>query len=292
MRSPSVRYGVLMALVLFLVAVSTPVAAGKGRKVACKGGKVPVTVGKKTACVPLAKALPKPKAIDLRLAYLQESLKLDLAKSGGRKAKRYRSLQSGFGAAGRRAQKKFLMALPRVLALIDRRNGNGNGPRALLSGGPVAFASACSANGPLGEAGSVAGVGVAEAGDNGGQMQLTTAGLTFRTRFASCGGAGFPVPECPMASGDVKSPKTSGSFEATEEVLEGSRVVSRRNTTFEVKASARGKVAADAKLDYIVVDWKSRPSSSPPAASFDGEKPSATPALTCGLANTTPRTRA
>ena len=69
----------------------------------CKGGKVPVTVGKKTTCKPLAKAIPKPKAIDIRLAHLQEVLKLDPAKAPkGKKRKRARTLQSGFGAAGKR----------------------------------------------------------------------------------------------------------------------------------------------------------------------------------------------
>jgi hypothetical protein len=81
-----------------------PEAAGKSRGVHCKGARVPVTVGKRTTCKPLAKAFPKPRAVDLRLADLKQSLKLDPAKTvHGKKRKRARTLQSGFGAAGKRA---------------------------------------------------------------------------------------------------------------------------------------------------------------------------------------------
>ncbi|HEY6551341.1 MAG TPA: hypothetical protein VIY71_09110 [Solirubrobacterales bacterium] len=237
----------LVAMTIFALA-----AAAKGQKVTCKGNKVPVTVGGKTTCKPLAKAIPKPKAIDIRLAYLQESLKRGAPKSGGKKKKRFRSLQSGFGAAGKRAQRRFLKALPKALALLDRRAGGKAGASSLPPG--PAMASACSANGPVEPMGNVAGVGVAAAGENGGQMTINSAGLTFRTRFAKCGGGGgFGVPECPAANGEVSASGNS-NFEVTEEVLEGERVVSRRNTSIEAKSKARGKVAADAKLDYIIVN--------------------------------------
>lgn len=238
-------------LLLALVAV-IPSATAQGKRVACKSGKATVTVGKKTTCVPLAKAIPRPQAIDIRLAYLQESLKRPAPKANGKKGKRFRSLGSGFGAAGKRVQKKFLKALPKALALLDRKASGKAGPSRLSSG--VAFASACSANGPVDQAGNVAGVSIAAAGDNGGQMTLSSGGLTFRTRFAKCGGGGgFYVPECPTADGDVSASGKS-SFEVTEEVLDGDQVVSRRNTSIDAKSKARGKVAADAKLDYIVVN--------------------------------------
>jgi hypothetical protein len=250
--SPARRLSLAAALVLVALMALAPVAAAKGKKVTCKAGKATVTVGKKTTCVPLAKAIPRPQDIDIRLAYLQESLKRPAPKAGGRKGKHFRSLGSGFGAAGKRAQRKFLKALPKVLALLDRKAGGKAGSSRLASG--PAFASACSANGPVDQAGNVAGVGVAAAGDNGGQMTLNSGGLTFRTRFAKCGGGGgFPVPECPTADGDV-SASGSSKFEVTEEVLEGDRVVSRRNTSIDAKSKARGKVAADARLDHIVVN--------------------------------------
>ena len=92
----------LMVLALLALLVAGPVTGtvAKG-KATCKGGKVPVTVGKRTTCQPVAKAFPKPQSVDLRLAYLQKALTFDVAKAHTRKAKRARTLQSGFGAAGR-----------------------------------------------------------------------------------------------------------------------------------------------------------------------------------------------
>src|SRR4051812_13707776 len=88
--------------------LSAPTSASAGATVsakaqACKAGQIPVTIGKKTVCRPLAKAIPKPESIDIRLAHLQEVLKQDLRKAvKGKKRKRLRTLQSGFGAAGKR----------------------------------------------------------------------------------------------------------------------------------------------------------------------------------------------
>src|SRR5215213_2528591 len=143
----------VLALVTSTAFASTPISEASaawahGSKANCTGTKVPVTVGKKTTCRPLAKAIPPPKAIDLRLAYLQQTLKFDPAKAvSGKKRKRARTLQSGFGAAGKRAQKKLLKLLPKALAFIDRKGGRARPSR--LAGGP-AFASAACQPGPAG----------------------------------------------------------------------------------------------------------------------------------------------
>lgn len=234
-RYPGHRLLPSATLVLVALAVLASAAAAKGKEIACKSGQATVTVGKKTTCVPLAKAFPQPQPIDLRLSYLQESLK-----------------HPGLGAAGKRVRKKLLKALPKALALLDRAAA-GSAARSRLAAGPIAFASACSPNGPLEDLGSFKGVGIAAAGDNGGQMTINASGLSYRVRFAKCGGGGFYVPECPSAGGDVNASGKS-SFEVTEEVREGERVVSRRSTSIDARSKARGKVAADAKLDYIVVN--------------------------------------
>src|SRR5262249_19294893 len=116
------RHPLLIAtLALLIIAGLAPEgAAAKGGRVVCHGSKVAVTVGKGSTCRPLAKAIPRPQAIDARLGYLQEVLRFDVSKLGGRKAKRTRTLQSGFGAAGKRAEKKLLKGLPKDLALLDR----------------------------------------------------------------------------------------------------------------------------------------------------------------------------
>jgi hypothetical protein len=242
---------VVSALFVLLIVGPLPDAAGKGTKVHCKSTKVPVTVGKRTTCRPLAQAIPKPKAITPMLAHLQEALTFDVSKAGGRKAKRFRSPQSGFGAAGKRAQKKLLKALPKALALIERARKRVAGFSKLDPG--LATASACAARGAVDPVGNLGGVGVGIAGDNGGQMTFTTGGLTYRTRFAECGSHFLYVAGCPSSAG-VASAKMSQRYEITQEVREGERVVSRQTTSVDTKVRVRGMVASDAKLDYIDVE--------------------------------------
>lgn len=201
---------------------------------------MPVTIGKKTTCKPLAKAIPKPKAIDIRLAHLQEALKLDPAKTlKGKKAKK--------------AKKKLLKALPKALAFIDRHGGSGRAPR-LLSSAP-ALASAGCAPGPAGPTGHTGGASVGTLGDNGGYIDASAGGgLRVRVTFVSCKGASnFRIPECPTANGTVDASAT-GEFRATIEIWNGDQFVSRNSSTFEDKAKTHGEVGPDAKLRFIDVE--------------------------------------
>jgi hypothetical protein len=248
MRSPT-GFWVLLPAALVLVAMmaSAPVAAAKGKKVTCKGTKVAVTVGKKTICQPFAKAFPKPKAIDPMLATIQEALKSDVSKSGGRRAKRFKSFESGFGAAGKRAQKKLLKVLPKAFALIVRNQTGA--AKSSINPGP-AIASACSANGPVDPVGNLGGASVGVSGDNGGQIGVPAGGLTYRLRFAECGSKYLYVAGCPKSNGEAPT-RVAPSYTITEEVLDGNTVVSRSTTNVDRKVKGLGKVASDAKLDYF-----------------------------------------
>jgi hypothetical protein len=220
-----------------LVALLAAAPAASAAK-ACKGGQVPVTVGKKTTCKPLAKAIPKPKAIDIRLAHLQEALKLDPAKSlKGKKAKK--------------ARKKLLKALPKALAFIDRKGG---ARRSLLAGG-LAHASAGCDVGPAGATGQTGGASVGALGENGGYVNASAGGgIRVRVTFVTCKGAkNFRIPECPTANGSVDA-TANGEFRATVEVWDGDRLFSRNSSTFEDRAKAHGEVGADAKLKHIDVE--------------------------------------
>jgi hypothetical protein len=235
--------------------VLAPDAEAKGKKVACKGGRVVVKIGKKATCKPFAKVFPNPKAIDLRLAYLRQALRFDPAKAlKGKKRKRARTLQSSFGAAGKRAQKKILGLLPKALAFMDRKRA---GPRtSALYQGPALTSANCGV-GRAGERGSLGGsTTVGMLGENGMFIE-TDAGHGYRVRvtFFSCGGVNtFRVPECPTAVGDVEAPAASGDFSATTEVWEGNQLKSRNSTRFEDESKARGKVGPDAKLKYVDVE--------------------------------------
>jgi hypothetical protein len=227
--------------------------AAKAAQKKCTGGRVPVTVGKKTTCKPLAKALPKPRKIDLRLAHLQEALKLDPAKMvGGEKRKRAKTLQSGFGAAGKRAQKKLLRVLPKALKFIDRKREKARSSHLLSA---PALASAGCSPGEAGPIGHTGGASVGLLGNNGGYIDAPAGGgIRVRITFYSCGGvSSFRIPECPTADGSVDS-GGSGDFSATIEIREGNRLASRQSSVFEEKAKAHGEVGADAKLKSIELE--------------------------------------
>ena len=223
----------------------------QGDEIRLKGGKLSIKIGRKRTCQAFAKVFPRPQAIDLRLAYLQQTLRFDPAKAvRGKKRKRARTLQSGFGAAGKRAQKKLLKQLPKALAFVDRKGGGASS--SAFPTGP-AIASAGCAIGPAGPQGSTGGATIGALGDNGGFVEAPVGnGLTVRITWVSCGGAsGFSVPECPKANGDVETPPASGDFQATIEVREGERLVSRNSSHFEDTSKAEGRVGPDAKLRYV-----------------------------------------
>ena len=87
--------------------------AVKAKSVVCKGNRVPVTVRRKTRCMPLIKAFPRPKAMDVRLAYLTDVLRLDPTARG-------RKLGRSVVLARLGAARRLQQLLPRALALIDR----------------------------------------------------------------------------------------------------------------------------------------------------------------------------
>ena len=245
----------LMPAALLLVAMTAlaPPAAAKGKKVTCNGSKIAVTIGKKTTCQPFAKQFPKPKAIDLRLSYLQQALKFDTAKTAdGKKRKRARTLQSGFGAAGKRAQRKLLKVLPKVLAFIDEKGGGARSSRLIAE---PALASRVCEVGPAGPTAQTGGVTMGTLGDNGGFVEAPAGGgLRVRVTFVSCGGvSNFRIPECPTANGSVDA-TGSGEFRATTEIWKGDELVSRNSSTFGQKAKVHGEVGADALLKFIEVE--------------------------------------
>jgi hypothetical protein len=245
----------IVSIVLLALPCALASAATQTGKAACRGTKVSVKVGKTKTCQPFARVFPKPGDVDLRLSYLRLALRLDPAKlAPAKKRKRIHSLQSGFGAAGRRLQKRLLASLPKALAYFDRKRRSA--AASSLLGGP-ALASASCGVGPASSRGSLGGsTSVVLLGDNGMLIETEAAGYTVRVSFVSCGGIDrFSVPECPKADGSVDA-KGSGDFRATTEILKGSRLEDRTSTDFEDTAEVHGEVGADAKLKLIKVKHK------------------------------------
>ncbi|HEY5976502.1 MAG TPA: hypothetical protein VIT85_01490 [Solirubrobacterales bacterium] len=248
----AVSLGFLVAGPLTAPASASEDARTSAKTKACKAGQVPVTVGKKTTCKPLGKAIPAPKTIDIRLAHLQEVLKQDVKKMvKGKKRKRLRTLQSGFGVAGKRAQKKLLKTLPKALAFIDRQKG----ARSSSVASDLAVASAGCQPGPAGPTGQTGGASMGSLGDNGGYIDAPVGGgFRVRVTFVTCKGANnFRIPPCPSASGSVDA-KGTGEFLTTVEIWDGNQLVSRNSSTFEDKATTHGEVGVDAKLKFIDVE--------------------------------------
>jgi hypothetical protein len=244
---------VLASLVLIAATVLAPAASAKGKKAACRGTKVAVTIGKKKSCQAFAKVFPQPQAIDTRLAYIQQVLKFDPANAvTGKKRKRFRKLQSGFRAASKRAQKKLLKIAPKALAFVDRHAGAARSSS--FPPAPALVSSGCHP-GPAGPTGGFEGASMGMLGDNGGYMDVPIGGgLHAKVTFVSCGGVtAFNIPECPTANGTVDG-KGRGEFSVTFEVRSSSRVYSRNTSNFEQKAKIHGEVGPDAKLKFIDVE--------------------------------------
>lgn len=221
------------------------IAKAKKPKKKCKGSKVPVKIRKRTRCKPIDKAFPKPKKIDVTTGYLQRAIRLDKLKRV-RKSKR---------KAVRKAEKKLLRALPKVLAYIDSHQRSRIRTHAAGTASQSGQTSAGCSAGVGGPSSRVGGVSVALAGENGAELSVKSGGMTVKIRYGICGRGFFYVPECPTAGGAVDSIYNS-SGEVVIEVWEGTGgLVSRSRSSFDSKAKARGKVAADAKLDHLDIEY-------------------------------------
>jgi hypothetical protein len=128
-----VRCGLAIAAALVgLVAAAPPAVAfeappeadaakkkgGKGKK-KCKGNKVRLTVGKKTRCVPVNKALPAPKAGDPRAEAVKEALTPEIAKVPDLKDKIPPSMESVYRKLGPQALSGMEKMVGLSLARLD-----------------------------------------------------------------------------------------------------------------------------------------------------------------------------
>ena len=219
-------------------------SAGIAKHAGCKGKRVPVTVRHKTRCKPLTGAFPRPKAMDVRLAYLNDVLKLDLTGRG-------RRLSRSAVVARKRAARRLQQFLPKALALIDRHKRARGGPSG-ASDEPAVAAAGCRVlptfTDHLGPLTMTTLMGAN--GEEGGTFDLPYAGFTYRVTFQKCRVAGLSAGECPTAEG--RDDASGGShFETTEELRRGNSVVSRRSVTTDDKTTWHAQVGSDARLKYI-----------------------------------------
>lgn len=247
-----------VALVVLAVGGATS-ARGAAKPVHCQSGKVQVQVGKKKPkCKPFASVFPEPTVAEYRLTQLQAVLESDPRKWRGKNGKRPRLGPKPVVLARKEANAKFVEVLPQALVLIDQANA-GTVASAPTGSARARASAGCSAGGESTGAGSSGGVslsGTSGGSGLGGTMEYkTSSGLTVRITYVVCGTTGFFLPpECPKADGSVDT-QTHGTMVTTEEVRDGDTVVSRSSTTNDETIRVHGKVAGDAKLDYIDVDY-------------------------------------
>jgi hypothetical protein len=244
------------ALALTALVALVPVAAADARKpVRCKAGQVRVKAGKKTArCRSVKAVLPKPRAVDPRMAFVKTALNLPVPKGHRHGKRRAKALRKGFGRPGRTAYKKILRALPKALAKVDRK-----------APGRAPLARAAQASDPCGGDGTP--LGSSTTGDGGVIMtsDFTTSGMGMRIVF-STGGYAFvieyftsqgcndlDIPACPTAAGaaDADSDRLD---RIRVEVRKDGRLVSSQKSSVRRKTKTHGQTAADALLDFVDVD--------------------------------------
>lgn len=249
--TPALLALVLLAALGFATATSVSGAATSSKRLKCKGGKVVVKVNKKQRCQALRKVVPKPKRGDRTLINFREGL-VDITTLKGRRGKRVK-LPRRAAAGARIARKRFLRAIPKVIALMERRSKSAAGRRARARGSAVNCGGPGSAQ-PDGPSGSTDGLGLqglqGPRGEEGGVLTLEVNGFRYVTTFIKCGTKFYYVSGCPKSNGEAPS-QGKGRFTVTQRILKGGELVKSSSTDSTYEDKLLGKVEDTAKLKYF-----------------------------------------
>jgi hypothetical protein len=225
---------IIVVLVLALVAAAAPAAraaadserhasaAAKKKKKAkkCRKGQVRERVRKKSRCVSVRKAWPKPKAIDVRKAAASYVLGASFSKLRDRRGKRLPCLPKLLRKVHPRARKALLGAAKAGLARFDARARVAQAP----CGGPGRASTSSTY-----DAGGGLSVGITSTFGSDAAMQLNLESsrgnrrVRIEIEFPSCGD-GAQLDPCPTADGTVRGRDTT-RVGLRAFVYEGSREV-------------------------------------------------------------------
>jgi len=251
------RTTVGVALLLSLGAASAPADASRSasqRQIAatakkkCKKGKVRLRVGKKTRCVRAKKALPKPKATDMRKAGARFLLHANFAKLRDRRGKRLPSLPKLLHRVHPRAERALLAATNAGLARMDRAQGRLARAAATCSGSG-STSSTFNAGGGL-SVDMTATAGPDASLQLGVQSQNGNRRVRFEVEFPACDENGSQIDSCPTADGIVRG-RDNQRIKVRAVVLEGNTETWSQGMTLNGETTFRGVVADDAKLDFM-----------------------------------------
>jgi hypothetical protein len=264
----------LVALAAMLVAGGALGAGERSAPLKCKTGQIKVKVGRKTACRAFRVAFPRPRKVDPRLAFVKGALDFTAPRAAAHSGKRpFKSLKGGFGSSGRKAYKAILHAVPKALARVDRLAPS-RAPRAAPRSAVAVAAADCSGPTPSSDRGFTdGGVTVSTSFGDGGMgmtISFSTHGYSFRVRyFTSVGCDSLDPPACPTASGAADA-KSSRRDRVLIEIRKDGQLVSSQSSTVRRETKTHGQVAADAKLDFVVVDDSVHMSTTVNGHSIDG----------------------
>jgi hypothetical protein len=264
MRPRVVACVAVASMVVGLVAAPGAVAKPKS----CKPGTVQVKVRGRPACLPKRVVLPPPAATAPALAQVRGAVAMTQlgfkTRSGKRAAPLAKKLRRSWPKARSRMLKAMSLTLAKATtglhtpaataaadadpcAMLDLVT---NGQTVDVEGTPTTF----------GGSQNVGGVGVSLGVTSGGMeigMQTTVKGDTYSFKYESslseC--AKHTIPPCPDADGNLNASGTKGKVGFSSTVTRGGKVISKRSYAKSVSVETKGKVADDAKLDYVDVKY-------------------------------------
>ncbi|HKP20804.1 MAG TPA: hypothetical protein VJT68_04770, partial [Thermoleophilaceae bacterium] len=241
----------LLAALGFATATSVSGAATGSKRLKCKGGKVLVKVNKKQRCQALRKVVPKPKRGDRTLINFRNGL-VDVTTLKGRRGKRVK-LPRRAAAGARIARRRFLRAIPKVIALMEQQSKSGASRTARVRGSAVNCGGPGSAQ-PNGPPGSSDGLGLqglqGPRGEEGGVLTTEINGYRYQTTFIKCGNKYYYVDGCPKSNGEAPS-QAKGRFTVTQRILQGGSLIYSSSTDSTYEDKLLGKVEDTAKLKYF-----------------------------------------
>jgi len=267
MRTGAVAIVAVTAVLAGLAA--TPAALGKATPKPCGHGTATAKVGGHARCVSRRLVLPAPAKLAPGLAQLQDALALAQIGLRGRGGRHVGSLSQRLGRGWTLARSRLLRASSATFARIAKPlrapalaiaadTGNCQVLDIVSQGGTFDIEGRAAT---FGGSYTTGGVSVSMGITSGGGMQLgmqtTVDGDTYTMRYESgesdC--TKHALPPCPQADGSLDAYGTKGKVGFSMTVTRGGAVLSKRSYAKTITVETKGRVADDAKLDYVDVRY-------------------------------------
>jgi len=235
----------------------------------CPRGQVAVVLDGKRACQPMARALPRPQSGDERLTILRQLLTSTWGSppdAQGRKPPTIEQLLSDFGPAAAARVRRLITEIPATVDRLDRPKARAlSGSAATAAGrcGPprgfpkrtdtkreeLGNGSAFDVTFTLGDGQATAGFGIEGKAKDGSDRTVR-----WDVIFDLCDeNLDFSVPECPTAEGKLDGAGKT-SFVLKISSLRDGRVEHSATVEVRHRATSKGIVAVDAKLDRVEIE--------------------------------------